>query len=100
MNPRIVLLHATPVAMQPVPSDGDTVGEIMFRGNITMSGYLKNPTATDDAFAGGWFHTGDRRKVIPAVRYYDRYLGSHLRIYRFVINTSFVFPVIKAPAFG
>ena len=45
--------------MQPVPSDGDTVGEIMFRGNITMSGYLKNPTATDDAFAGGWFHTGD-----------------------------------------
>ena len=54
-----------PVTMQPVPSDGDTVGEIMFRGNITMSGYLKNPTATDDAFAGGWFHTGDLGVIEP-----------------------------------
>ena len=45
--------------MQPVPADGETIGEIMFRGNIVMKGYLKNPTATDEAFAGGWFHTGD-----------------------------------------
>jgi fatty-acyl-CoA synthase len=48
-----------PNTMQPVPWDGETMGEIMFRGNITMKGYLKNPTATDHAFAGGWFHTGD-----------------------------------------
>ena len=54
-----------PATMQPVPSDGDTVGEIMFRGNITMSGYLKNPTATEDAFAGGWFHTGDLGVIEP-----------------------------------
>ena len=45
--------------MQPVPWDGETMGEIMFRGNIAMKGYLKNPAATQAAFAGGWFHTGD-----------------------------------------
>lgn len=45
--------------MQPVPWDGETMGEIMFRGNLTMKGYLKNPAATGDAFAGGWFHSGD-----------------------------------------
>ena len=43
----------------PVPRDGATMGEILMRGNITMKGYLKNPAATDEAFAGGWFHTGD-----------------------------------------
>ena len=48
-----------PATMQPVPWDGETMGEIMFRGNITMKGYLKNPKATEEAFAGGWFHTGD-----------------------------------------
>jgi fatty-acyl-CoA synthase len=48
-----------PVSMAPVPADGETMGEIMFRGNITMKGYLKNPKATDDAFRGGWFHSGD-----------------------------------------
>jgi fatty-acyl-CoA synthase len=48
-----------PETMAPVPRDGETMGEIMFRGNITMKGYLKNPTATAEAFAGGWFHTGD-----------------------------------------
>ncbi len=45
--------------MAEVPADGQTMGEIMFRGNIVMKGYLKNPAATDKAFAGGWFHTGD-----------------------------------------
>jgi fatty-acyl-CoA synthase len=45
--------------MKPVPADGETMGEIMFRGNITMKGYLKNPTATEEAFRGGWFHSGD-----------------------------------------
>ena len=48
-----------PQTLQPVPWDGETMGEIMFRGNITMKGYLKNPKATTEAFAGGWFHTGD-----------------------------------------
>ena len=45
--------------MLPVARDGQTIGEICFRGNITMKGYLKNPTATHAAFNGGWFHTGD-----------------------------------------
>ena len=48
-----------PATMTPVPRDGQTMGEIMFRGNITMKGYLKNPKATSEAFAGGWFHSGD-----------------------------------------
>jgi fatty-acyl-CoA synthase len=48
-----------PETMKPVPADGETMGEIMFRGNITMKGYLKNPAASQKAFAGGWFHSGD-----------------------------------------
>jgi fatty-acyl-CoA synthase len=51
--------------MQPVKADGETMGEIMFRGNITMKGYLKNPQATEEAFAGGWFHTGDLAVLYP-----------------------------------
>ena len=54
-----------PETMQPVPWDGEAMGEIMFRGNITMKGYLKNPTATTAAFAGGWFHTGDLAVMQP-----------------------------------
>jgi len=50
---------------QPVPADGETIGEIVFRGNITMRGYLKNPTATGDAFEGGWFHSGDLAALEP-----------------------------------
>ncbi|MBI3157789.1 MAG: acyl-CoA synthetase [Burkholderiales bacterium] len=48
-----------PDTMAEVPADGQTMGEIMFRGNVVMKGYLKNAAATDKAFAGGWFHTGD-----------------------------------------
>ncbi|MEF0943989.1 acyl-CoA synthetase [Rhizobium sp. BR 362] len=63
-----------PRTMEPVAPDGETVGEIMFRGNVTMSGYLKNPGATDAAFANGWFHSGDLAVVEPDgyVRITDR----------------------------
>jgi fatty-acyl-CoA synthase len=54
-----------PDTMQPVPADGATMGEVMFRGNMTMKGYLNNPEATAEAFAGGWFHSGDLAVVCP-----------------------------------
>ena len=58
-----------PQTLQPTPADGQTMGEIMFRGNIVMKGYLKNAAATDKAFEGGWFHTGDLAVMEP-----DRYV--------------------------
>jgi len=58
-----------PKTLEEVPADGETLGEIMFRGNIVMSGYLKNSSATAAAFAGGWFHTGDLAVMEP-----DRYV--------------------------
>ncbi len=63
------VIVADPQTLAPVPRDGTTLGEILMRGNITMKGYLKNPAATDEAFAGGWFHTGDL-----AVSHPDGYL--------------------------
>jgi fatty-acyl-CoA synthase len=54
-----------PLTMSEVPRDGQTIGEVMFRGNITMKGYLKNPQATRAAFLGGWFHTGDLGVLQP-----------------------------------
>ena len=54
-----------PETMQPVPADGETIGEIMFRGNMTMKGYLKNEKSTRAAFAGGWFHSGDLAVLHP-----------------------------------
>ena len=51
--------------MQPVPRDGETLGEVMFRGNVVMKGYLKNKAATEAAFAGGWFHSGDLGVIHP-----------------------------------
>ena len=59
------MMVADPQTLQPVPRDGQTMGEIFFRGNITMKGYLKNPTATEEAFHGGWYHTGDLAVVYP-----------------------------------
>ncbi len=58
-----------PETLEECPADGSTMGEIMFKGNIVMKGYLKNPKATQEAFAGGWFHTGDL-----AVMESDRYV--------------------------
>ena len=60
-----------PETMMPVPRDGQTMGEVMFRGNVVMKGYFRNPQATQDAFAGGWFHSGDLgvmhpRRIYPA----------------------------------
>jgi len=63
------IMVADPVTLRPVPMDGETMGEIFMRGNIVMRGYLKNPKATEEAFAGGWFHTGDL-----AVRHPDGYV--------------------------
>jgi fatty-acyl-CoA synthase len=63
----MTVLH--PETLAEVPADGQTMGEIMFRGNIVMKGYLKNPAATDKAFEGGWFHTGDLAVLEP-----DRYV--------------------------
>jgi fatty-acyl-CoA synthase len=54
-----------PESMQPVPRDGETLGEVMFRGNVVMKGYLKNPSATEKAFAGGWFHSSDLGVMHP-----------------------------------
>jgi fatty-acyl-CoA synthase len=54
-----------PETMLPVPADGNTLGEVMFRGNIVMKGYLKNEAATEQAFAGGWFHSGDLGVLHP-----------------------------------
>ena len=58
-----------PETMAPVPFDGETMGEVMFRGNVVMKGYLKNKASTDKAFAGGWFHSGDL-----AVKHPDGYV--------------------------
>ena len=54
-----------PETLEPVPADGQTMGEIFFRGNLVMKGYLKNPEATAEAFRGGWFHTGDLAVMHP-----------------------------------
>jgi fatty-acyl-CoA synthase len=59
------LMVADPQTLQPVPRDGVTPGEMLMRGNTVMKGYLKNPKATAQAFAGGWFHTGDVAVVHP-----------------------------------
>ncbi len=54
-----------PDTMAPVPRDGESMGEVMFRGNVVMKGYLKNKAATEKAFAGGWFHSGDLGVIHP-----------------------------------
>lgn len=59
------LMVADPKTLEPVPADAATMGELLLRGNTVMKGYLKNPTATEEAFRGGWFHTGDLAVVHP-----------------------------------
>ena len=56
---------ADPETLAPTPRDGTTMGEIFMRGNIVMKGYLKNPKATEEAFEGGWFHSGDLAVAHP-----------------------------------
>jgi fatty-acyl-CoA synthase len=56
---------ADPDTLVPVPADGKTMGEVFLRGNIVMKGYLKNQTATNEAFRGGWFHSGDLGVMHP-----------------------------------
>src|SRR5690606_12880951 len=59
------LMVADPETLEPVPASGTAMGEVFMRGNVVMKGYLKNPEATEAAFAGGWFHTGDLGVVHP-----------------------------------
>ncbi|MCQ4321980.1 acyl-CoA synthetase [Stutzerimonas stutzeri] len=75
------LMVADPKTLEPVPGDGTTIGEIFMRGNTVMKGYLKNPGATADAFAGGWFHTGNL-----AVRHPDGYVEIKDRLKDIIIS--------------
>ena len=59
------IMVADSITLEPVPADGQTIGEIFMRGNNVMMGYLKNPEATEAAFAGGWFHSGDLAVMHP-----------------------------------
>jgi 3-(methylthio)propionyl---CoA ligase len=59
------LMVADPNTLKPLPADGQTLGEVMLRGNVTMRGYLKNPRATEECFRGGWFHSGDLGVMHP-----------------------------------
>lgn len=59
------LMMADSDSMEPIPADGETIGELMLRGNTVMKGYLKNPDASAEAFRGGWFHTGDLGVMHP-----------------------------------
>ena len=72
---------ADPDTCEPVPADGETVGEVMMRGNVVMKGYLKNPRATDEAFRGGWFHSGDLAVMEP-----DGYLAIRDRAKDIIIS--------------
>jgi fatty-acyl-CoA synthase len=75
------LIVADPQTLQPVASDGMTMGEVFMRGNTVMKGYLKNPDATREAFLGGWFHTGDL-----AVRHPDGYIEIKDRLKDIIIS--------------
>lgn len=75
------VMIADPKTLQPVPKDGETVGEIFLRGNTIMKGYLKSPDATEEAFAGGWFHTGDL-----AVWHSDSYVEIRDRLKDIIIS--------------
>ncbi|OEY66953.1 acyl-CoA synthetase [Marinobacter sp. X15-166B] len=75
------MMVADPNTMKPVPKDGETIGEIFMRGNTVMKGYLKNPSATEEAFRGGYFHTGDL-----AVWHADNYIEIKDRLKDIIIS--------------
>lgn len=75
------LMVADPRTLEPTPHDGQTIGEIFMRGNTVMKGYLKNPSATTEAFEGGWFHTGDL-----AVTHADGYVEIRDRLKDIIIS--------------
>ena len=75
------VMVADPKTLEPVPRDGQSIGEIFMRGNTVMKGYLKNPSATEEAFAGGWFHTGDLAVCHP-----DGYIGIRDRLKDIIIS--------------
>ncbi|MBE5529878.1 acyl-CoA synthetase [Laribacter hongkongensis] len=79
--------------MEPVPADGQTLGEVMFRGNVVMKGYLKNPSATEQAFADGWFHTGDIGVLHP-----DGYIELKDRAKDIIISGGENIPTIEVEA--
>ena len=80
-----------PQTMQPVPRDGKTLGEVMFRGNVVMKGYLKNKQASDEAFEGGWFHSGDLGVVYP-----DNYIQLKDRSKDIIISGGEIYPRLKS----
>jgi fatty-acyl-CoA synthase len=82
-----------PERMERVPADGETMGEIMFRGNIVMKGYLKNPVATQKAFSGGWFHSGDL-----AVTHADGYMKIKDRAKDIIISGGENISSLRHPA--
>ena len=89
------MMVAEPRTMEPVPADGETMGEIMMRGNITMSGYLKNPGASAESFRGGWFHTGDL-----AVTHPDGYVEIRDRSKDIIISGGENISTIEVEAFS
>jgi acyl-CoA synthetase (AMP-forming)/AMP-acid ligase II len=86
------LVVMDPNTMKPVPSDGKTIGEIMFRGNIVMKGYLKNPRASEEAFAGGYFHSGDLAQAVISTVVISRFVMKMVTSRSWIVPRTSSFP--------